>query len=87
MNQEKYGGRLLQIETLYDGTDLVVSIEDEGKGFDVSSLASCSPSDACHGRGFSLISAYVDRVEFNSNGTKITMKKRIGEVSLHGIAI
>jgi len=81
LNQEEYGGRLLQIETLYDGTNLVVSIEDEGKGFDVTSLMSGPPPrDACHGRGFSLISAYVDNVAFNPKGTKITMTKRIVEV-------
>jgi anti-sigma regulatory factor (Ser/Thr protein kinase) len=81
LNQDEYGGRSLKIETVYDGTNLVVSIEDEGKGFDVKSLVDRPPSvDACHGRGFSLISAYVDTVLFNSKGTKITMKKRIGEV-------
>jgi anti-sigma regulatory factor (Ser/Thr protein kinase) len=82
LNQEKYGERLLQIETVYDGSSLIVSIEDEGQGFDVKSLVESPPSsvEACHGRGFSLISAYMDTVRFNSSGTKITMTKHLGEV-------
>ena len=73
---DEYGGRLLQIETSYNGVDLVITIEDQGKGFDVKNATERAPSvDACHGRGFSLITAYMDTVTFNSNGTKITMKK------------
>jgi anti-sigma regulatory factor (Ser/Thr protein kinase) len=82
LNQEKYGERLLKIESVYDGSSLIVSIEDEGQGFNVKSLAERPPSsvEACYGRGFSLIFAYMDTVRFNSLGTKIIMTKHLGEV-------
>ena len=56
-----------------------VAIEDEGDGFDPGELP--DPTDEDHldlpgGRGVMLIRSFMDTVDFNDKGNRITMRKR-----------
>jgi anti-sigma regulatory factor (Ser/Thr protein kinase) len=80
LESSNYGLRTIEITALFNGKYVVVCIKDEGKGFDVKGIKDIrNLVDSCHGRGLSLIAAYVDRVEFNERGTSITMVKNLIE--------
>lgn len=77
---EVFGQRSLKVEASYDGEFLHLAIEDSGDGFDVSKVMGRPPAiDASYGRGLSLITAYMDDVGFNEKGTRITVRKRLGD--------
>jgi serine/threonine-protein kinase RsbW len=59
---------------------LLIEIEDEGKGFNHSTLADPTASENVErncGRGVYLIKKLMDRVEYNSKGNCIRMAKRL----------
>jgi len=75
-----FGERNLKVEASYDGEFLHLAIEDNGEGFDVTKVMGRPPViDESYGRGLSLITAYMDDVGFNEKGTRITVRKRLGE--------
>ena len=58
-----------------------VSVHDEGPGFDPTSLP--DPTDPANlarvsGRGLLLIQTFMDKVEFNEQGNRITLFKKFG---------
>lgn len=62
--------------------EIHVTIRDEGKGFDPTTLP--DPTDPAnmervHGRGLLLIRTFMNEVHFNEAGNEITMIKRAGE--------
>ena len=61
-----------------DENKALISVSDEGEGFDPTALPDPTSEDALmatSGRGVALIRAYMDEVRFNDNGTEITMIK------------
>jgi DNA-binding response OmpR family regulator/anti-sigma regulatory factor (Ser/Thr protein kinase) len=69
-----------QIKLSYRATEdfLEFSIEDEGKGFDVSKLNEFNETDMLleSGRGILLIRSFMDEVHWNEKGNRITMIKK-----------
>lgn len=66
-------------EIAFSKDEVKISIEDEGAGFKVPDLETYKLNDdiyAGSGRGIFLINSYMDSVEFNEKGNKITMTKK-----------
>ncbi|QDU97848.1 ATP-binding protein [Lignipirellula cremea] len=58
---------------------VLVEIQDQGPGFDVSSLPNPTEDDfleRAHGRGVMLMRAFMDEVNFNACGNQVTLIKR-----------
>jgi len=58
---------------------IVVSITDEGSGFDVSSIPDPTDHEALlklHGRGILITRMYFDELRYNDKGNSVVMKKR-----------
>lgn len=58
-----------------------LSVEDEGEGFCRDDVADCTADEnlgAFGGRGMALIDAYMEKVEFNDRGNRITVATRRG---------
>ncbi len=83
INSIKHGNELDDTKrvTVSFGVDeerCVISIADEGPGFDPDALPDPTEADnllATSGRGVALIRAYMDEVRFNESGNEITMIK------------
>ena len=57
---------------------LVIEIEDEGKGFDFKKVPDPTTAENImqpRGRGIYIMKNYMDQVEYNEKGTKITLTK------------
>jgi anti-sigma regulatory factor (Ser/Thr protein kinase) len=75
--EEPYASRRVHVDADLRPDKLVYVIEDDGPGFDRASLP---PPDACSadclsGRGLLLIHAYMNGVEHNARGNRITLTK------------
>jgi len=70
--------RRVRVEAEFSDQHICVQITDEGKGFDVSSIADpCSGANlhCVSGRGLFLIRSFMDQVSHNQTGNQITMTK------------
>jgi CheY-like chemotaxis protein len=77
--EEPYRDRRILIEARLDRDSATYSIEDEGPGFDTSSLdRPIDPEDLMRigGRGMLLIRTFMDEVSHNPKGNRITLVKR-----------
>ncbi len=77
---EPYSERLIQIESLYRAGHLEISIEDEGKGFDVGCISDPTSKNnitLLTGRGIYIAKMSVDQLAYNSKGNKVILSKRI----------
>jgi len=62
-----------------DGGEAVVTITDEGEGFDPRSLADPTAEENLQkptGRGIMLMRAYMDEVRFNEKGNQVRLVKK-----------
>lgn len=81
-NQEETGKRVV-IEMALEGPDLVVSVADQGGGFDPGQVSSpLSPENLLRpsGRGLFYMQSFMDRVEYGNpagGGTLVTLHKRV----------
>ncbi|MBN2097401.1 MAG: ATP-binding protein [Candidatus Omnitrophica bacterium] len=83
INAVKYGNKSNKDKTVSISCDIrddavVVSVEDEGNGFDYRALPDPTSGEnitKTRGRGIFLIRQLMDKVEFNSPGNRITMTK------------
>lgn len=76
------GHRFTLIEILYDGHKIVITITDQGKGFDVSKLP--NPADQehifkLHGRGVFMTRIYFTEIKYNEKGNQVTLIKELPE--------
>ena len=58
-----------------------LSVEDEGEGFDLDQVKDCREDEnleALGGRGMLLIQAYMEKIEFNDRGNRITLATHRG---------
>jgi serine/threonine-protein kinase RsbW len=68
------------IDIQKDAGDLIITVTDQGAGFDFNSLADPTHSEnlmKTSGRGIFLIRQFMDRVEFSDCGRSITMVKSL----------
>ena len=77
--QPPYRDRLVRVTAQLSRNEAVYVIEDGGPGFDASALP--DPADPANvgrigGRGLTLIRTFMDEVEHNDRGNRITMRKR-----------
>lgn len=81
-NREEPGKRVLMALDL-EGEDLVVRVQDEGRGFDPDSLPDpTAPENLLRpsGRGIFMMRQFADSIEYSfpsERGTVVTMRKRI----------
>ena len=83
INAIKYGNRSSADKSVRIDCDItkeaiVISVEDEGQGFDYRNLPDPTKDENLtkgEGRGLFLIHNVMDKVEFNSQGNRITMTK------------
>ncbi len=62
-----------------DDKECVISVEDEGDGFDPSAVPDPTTDEnieLAHGRGLVLMRAYMDEVSFNEKGNCVTMRRK-----------
>jgi CheY-like chemotaxis protein len=77
--EQPYRDRRIHIEARIDRDSATYTIEDEGPGFDTSSLdRPIDPEDLMRigGRGMLLIRTFMDEVSHNEKGNRITLVKR-----------
>ena len=77
--EEPYRDRRIQVHARLDREEVTYTIEDEGPGFDTSTLdRPIDPEDLMRigGRGMLLIRTFMDEVAFNAEGNRITLVKR-----------
>lgn len=67
----------VRLEWRLGGGELVVTVRDEGDGFDWRGLAAAEPGATLAGRGVLLARAYFDEVRWNDRGNEVTLVKRI----------
>jgi CheY-like chemotaxis protein len=77
-----YRDRRVRVHAHLSRSEAVYVIEDEGPGFDVSTLP--DPSDPANvgrigGRGLTLIRTFMDEASHNDRGNRITLRKRCRE--------
>lgn len=81
-NREQPGTRVVMAMDL-EGTDLVLRVEDQGRGFDPDSLPDpTAPENLLRpsGRGIFMMRQFADSIEYSfpsERGTVVTMRKRI----------
>jgi len=84
INAMKHGNgmdkaRSVTITYSADRAEFAVSIEDEGAGFDPNAVPDPTADENLenpHGRGLTLMRAYMDEVTFNEKGNRVTMRKK-----------
>jgi len=83
INAIKHGNELddtkkVQVSFAIDENQVVISVRDEGKGFDPEAVPDPTTEEgllATSGRGLALIRAYMDEIRFNETGNELTMIK------------
>jgi len=84
VNAVKHGNRMDVSKKVYVRCEVLpdvlrVEIEDEGEGFDPSTVPDPTDPDQLenpHGRGILLMRTFMSRVEFNPRGNCVTLEKR-----------
>ena len=71
-----YGDRIIRLRLEITGEEAVLTIEDEGKGFDVSKLDEAPSGLDVSGKGFWLIKHPFDAAVYNAKGNKLTLTRR-----------
>ena len=72
-------GRHVDVEWAVEPDQVVISVEDQGEGFDPGSLPDPTDDDRLElpsGRGVMLIHAYMTEVSYNGRGNRVTMTYR-----------
>lgn len=74
----RYGRRPVTVAARWDGTTLVLTVEDRGTGFRPPTSTKALPGPiATSGRGLAEIRAHCSRVTFSTGGRRITMRFRL----------
>jgi CheY-like chemotaxis protein len=77
---DPYRHRRINVKVELSDADVCITIEDEGQGFDPSSLPDPTEEgfiDRPHGRGILLMKTFMDEVEFNPTGNEVRLVKRV----------
>ncbi len=73
-----YQDRRIRISARFSRGHAIISVSDDGNGFDTSQLPDPTDPRALernHGRGLFLIRSFMDEVRFNDSGSTVTMVK------------
>jgi anti-sigma regulatory factor (Ser/Thr protein kinase) len=76
---KKWYNKKIKITSRITKNKLFVSVEDEGKGFDVKKVfeeIKIPRIDIAYGRGILIMLNFMDKVYFNSKGNKVSMIKQ-----------
>lgn len=68
----------IHVSYLIEDARIVISVEDEGPGFDLDSVPDPTAEEnleADHGRGILLMRVYMDEVVYNDRGNKVILTK------------
>ncbi len=92
INAMKYGNRFkkeleVRLAVEFDPTQLRLTVEDQGPGFDIRGLKDCTEKEnllRTHGRGVYLIHQLMDRVQYNTKGNGVVMTKYLGRYGAPG---
>jgi anti-sigma regulatory factor (Ser/Thr protein kinase) len=84
--QSPYRDRRVRVRATLSRSEAVYVVEDEGPGFDPATVP--DPTDPANlervgGRGLMLIRTFMDEVEHNEKGNRITLRKRYPDRSPH----
>jgi len=71
-----FGGRIVRLSLRADGKEARIVLEDEGRGFDVSSISSAPIEARITGKGYWLIRRFFDAADYNAKGNAVTLVKR-----------
>ena len=77
-NREDPSKRVYVICRCYADGELAITIEDQGRGFDTSTIADPTTTShrlAMHGRGIYLMKTLMDEVSFEEGGAVVRMRK------------
>ena len=82
MSEKPYCERTVSVECEMSTELIRYVISDEGPGFDLTSLP--DPTDPMNlerpcGRGLLLMQTFMDEIEYNDHGNRVTMVKRVSE--------
>ncbi len=71
--------KFVDLQISFDSADLIISVTDEGLGFDwhLIDFDRKVPADHTDGRGCSLLKAYGYKAYFNRRGSRITLRKSL----------
>jgi anti-sigma regulatory factor (Ser/Thr protein kinase) len=69
------------ISATFDGDQLVIEIDDHGRGFDAAAVLAQPPPDAAGYRGFGvfLMRTLMDEVAYSERGERIQLVKRLDD--------
>jgi two-component sensor histidine kinase len=67
--------KFINISYLVSPSELKVTIQDEGEGFDVDNYIKTRKDNPEEGRGIILMRNFMDKVYYNKKGNKVTMIK------------
>ena len=89
MNAIKHGNKYDLTKRVYvtlriDPVQLLITIKDEGEGFDPGAVANPFEGDNLFrdsGRGILMMNAYMDEVSHNEDGTELTIRKERPDAS------
>lgn len=69
--------KLVTVKYTITNDRLIISVKDQGDGFDVAAMPDSFDLEKETGRGLLLIKNYMDKVVFNEKGNEITMIKKL----------
>lgn len=79
-NKANEEGKRIFIHCSTNGSELMVEVKDQGKGFNYKELPNLNDPDtflSSHGRGIFLASLYFDKVEFKDPGNTVLLTKKL----------
>ncbi|MDP3180177.1 MAG: ATP-binding protein, partial [Spirochaetaceae bacterium] len=76
LNDPSFGGRLVRLSLRADGEEARIVLEDEGRGFDASGIASAPIEARITGKGYWLMRRFFDSADYNAKGNAVTLVKR-----------
>ena len=87
VNAMKHGNqrdaeRVIEVTCEIDCESIRIEIADQGQGFDPGSVqSSCEEGNLLqpNGRGIPLMQQFMDTVDFNGEGNRVTLRKRRSE--------
>lgn len=74
-NSFKYGGgkdNQVKVEVDVKGNDVIVTVDDGGRGIDSRQLGSCADIYSEGGRGLAIVKGLCQSVELNPTGNRVT---------------
>ena len=69
----------IRVRYVLDSRKVTIKVADEGAGFDPNAVPDPTKDEnleVAHGRGITLMRAYVDKLSYNEKGNEVTLVKR-----------